>query len=542
MRIRSFLILTVTAFCSFFLSCTDSDRAIKVMSFNIRYDNPADGINSWQNRKALVSSFLNEQRPDIIGFQEVLKNQLNELQDELTEYSYIGVGRDDGKDGGEFVPIFYLKEKFDLLASSHFWLSETPDVTGSKSWGAALPRIVTWLQLKDKENGFIFYVFNTHFSHVSIYARNESSILLLNKIRTIVGDAPVVLTGDFNAPPSERMYNTITNNWKGYLQLWDSRQLTLDYQAASKQTFNGFKHDTPEVIIDHIFVNGFFDVNALTTHQIVKDDVFISDHYPITAELSFRLNKREKWGEAQTLMQSTQQPIIDCDQLCFHDSLVVKIRPRGRKANIYYTLNGEEPDTLSALYEAPILLKKSTTLKTMAYIDGMYPSKVLSQTFIKKRKSNARLLEVIPEADEKYHSKDYKALFDHKPGHHNNLSDGSWIGFNGTDNDFLFDFKRPTKVKELYVSCLAQPSKWIVSPSKVEVKTSNDGINYKVVGSMALHTSFKESINERFMVHIPFAAKARFVKVSVYNGGLLPKGHSGVGNPSWYFIDEMVLQ
>ena len=542
MTIRSFLILTAALLCSLFQSCSDSDKSMSVMSFNIRYDNPGDGANAWSNRKALVASFLNEKRPDIIGFQEALKHQVDDLNNALSDYDYIGVGRDDGKESGEFGPVFFLKEKFELVASSHFWLSETPDITGSKSWGAALPRIVTWLQLKNKQNGYTFYVFNTHFSHVSIYARNESTILLLNKIKTIAGNAPVVLTGDFNAPPKEKMYRTMTNNWNGYLQLWDSRRLTPDYEEALQPTFNGFKHDNPPVIIDHIFVNGYFDVNNITTHHIIENDVFISDHFPVCVELSFRLNVRDKWGEEQTLMQSTQQPIVECDKLCFSDSLNIEMRAQGKNDRIFYTTNGEQPDTLSPIYTTPLNLTKSTTLKVMAFANGMYPSKVLTQTFIRKRQTKARLVEVIPEADEKYHSKDYATLFDMLKGHHNNLSDGSWIGFNGTDNDFLFDLKRPTNVSEVYLSCLTQPAQWIVSPSKVEVRTSNDGIHYKLVGSMALSTSFNESLSERFMVHVPFKAKARYVKVSVFNGGLLPTGHGGAGNPSWFFIDEMVVQ
>ncbi|MCG8582364.1 MAG: endonuclease/exonuclease/phosphatase family protein [Bacteroidales bacterium] len=512
------------------------------MSFNIRYDNPQDGINAWSNRKGLVYDFLDEKQPDIIGFQEVLKNQLDQLKDHLTDYEYIGVGRDDGHESGEFVPIFYSKDKFELLASSHFWLSETPEIAGSKSWGAVLPRIVTWLQLKDKNNGYIFYVFNTHFSHVSAFARNESAILLLNKIKTIAGRAPVILMGDFNAQPSERMYATLTENWSGYLQLWDTRYLPIEKKGVNFQTFNGFNHETPDIIIDHIFTNGFLDVRTFSTYQIIKDDVFISDHYPIMAEFVFRLNRRSEEGPRKELIQSAQVPIINPAQWCFADSVLVEIKPQGAKSDIYFTLNGEQPDSSSVKYKKPLVIKESQTIKARSFARNMYPSATVSNTVIKKRKTKACLLEVIPEADEKYYSKAYEALFDSNKGNDNELSDGSWCGFNGTDNDFLFDFKKKTAISELYISALSQPAKWIVSPSKIEVKTSNDGVDYKSIATKVIQPTFDETNNERLLYHLPLKASARYVKISVFNGGLLPESHSGSGNPSWFFIDELVLQ
>ncbi|MCU4156455.1 endonuclease/exonuclease/phosphatase family protein [Carboxylicivirga sp. A043] len=542
MTIRSLLLFCIIIIGSFLYFCTNEDNSVKVMSFNIRYSNPEDGINAWTNRKGLVYDFLDDKQPDIIGFQEVLKSQLDDLSNELIDYEYIGVGRDDGRESGEFVPVFYAKDKFELLASSHFWLSETPEIAGSKSWGAVLPRIVTWLQLKDKNNGYIFYVFNTHFSHVSAFARNESAILLLNKIKTIAGKAPVVLMGDFNAQPSERMYSTLTDNWEGYLQLWDTRYLPIENDEANFQTFNGFKHETPEVVIDHIFTNGFFDVKSFSTHHVIKNDVFISDHYPIMAQLDFRLNRRSELGNRKKLIQNAQVPIITPALWCFYDSVLVEIKPQGTKADIYYTLNDEQPDTLSAIYAKPLILKESSTIKAKSFADNMYPSSTVTTTVIKKKRSFAELTEVIPEADEKYFSKGYGALFDDKRGNDNQLNDGSWCGFNGTDNDFLFDLGRKQTITELYISSLSQPAQWIVAPSKIEVKTSNDGIRYKTIAQKKILPSFDEAKSERLLFHLPLNSSARYVKISVYNGGLLPKSHSGSGNPSWFFIDELILQ
>jgi len=542
MNVRNLLLFCALAISLLLYFCTNNEQIVKVMSFNVRYDNPDDGINAWSNRKAMVFSFLNDQQPDIIGFQEVLKHQYKELSEHLDDYSSIGVGRDDGKDQGEFVPVFYRKDKYELLASSHFWLSESPEVIGSKSWGAILPRIVTWLQLKDRRKGYIFYVFNTHFSHVSTYARNQSAVLLLNKIKTIAGQAPVVLTGDFNAQPSEQMYSTIIDNWEGYYALWDSRHLPLNITEQNYQTFNGFNPETPEVIIDHIFVNGFFDVKSFNTFQIAEDDMYISDHYPIQSELTFRLVEKEHMYPTKLLKQSLVAPLIRSTQLAFEDSLLVEIQPQGHNANIYYTLDGTQPDTTSCRYQKQVVIKQTSTLKARAFDEGMYDSKASYRSFIKRERKDFKLVEVIPTSDNKYSSPAYTSLFDDLSGNIDDIEDGSWIGFNGTDVDFLFDQKRKSTLTECHLSFLNNPNKWIILPSKIEVKVSNDGMNYKLVAQTYLTPSYDTGKNEQQLYTLKFKAKARYLKLSVYNGGLLPKSHSGGGNPSWLFLDEIIIQ
>ncbi len=525
------------------LSCTDEDRSLSVMSFNIRYDNPDDGAQAWEKRKPLVAAFLKEQAPDIIGFQEALHHQYEQLQHLLSAYNSVGAGRDDGKEKGEYVPVFYRKDKYELLASSHFWLSETPEQAGSKSWGAALPRIVTWLQLKDRNSGYIFYVFNTHFSHVSAHARNESAVLLLHKIRTIAESAPVILTGDFNAPASERMFTSLTNNWEDYDQLSDSRSLTVGTEAPMTPTFNGFSTQTTPIAIDHIFVNGFFDAESFTTHEVIKDGTFISDHYPITARLSFRMNQRDARGESKTLMQRLRTPFLNTGELCFYDSLLIDIRPQGSETVIYYTLNGALPDDSTAQkYVRPFYLKKSATLRIKAFAEGMFPSPVSQHILIKRKAQKAKLINVVPAADAKYQSEGYRALFDCRPGNSNVLNDGSWCGFNGTDTDFLFELPQRGNISEVYISCLSQPAMWIATPARLEIKTSNDGLAYQVVAAQDYQPQFNESIRAHQVMHLPMNTRARYVKISVYNAGLLPPGHSAQGNPSWTFIDEIVLQ
>jgi hypothetical protein len=260
------------------------------------------------------------------------------------------------------------------------------------------------------------------------------------------------------------------------------------------------------------------------------------------AEFKFRLNRRSAQGDRKRLIQNTQVPIINTAQWCFDDSVLVEIKPQRARSDIFYTLNGQQPDFTSNLYSKHLVIKESRTIKARAFAKDMYPSGIVSKTVIKKKKTNARLIEVIPEADKKYFSEGYKALLDGQQGDDNKLANGSWCGFNGTDNDFLFDFNKKSPITELYVSALSQPANWIVAPSKIEVKTSNDGIHYKTIADKIIQASFSESDNSRLLYHLPLKASARFVKISIYNGGLLPKSHSGSGNPSWFFIDELILQ
>ena len=176
-------------------------QALNVMSWNIRYDNPRDGVNAWKNRKDWVAEIITTQKVDIVGLQEVLLRQLDDLKKRLPEMDVYGVGRDDGKSRGEFAPIFFPQERFDLLDKSTFWLSRTPDKVGSRDWDAAITRIASWVKLKDRNTGRVFYVINTHFDHRGEKARAESAALLAKQLREKFTEHPVILTGDFNTTP-----------------------------------------------------------------------------------------------------------------------------------------------------------------------------------------------------------------------------------------------------------------------------------------------------------------------------------------------------
>lgn len=525
----------------FFASCNVGDRSIDVMSFNLRYDNPADGINSWDNRKELVLDFLEKKSPDVIGFQEVLPRQLQHLKDELKGYASVAAGRDDGKDNGEMVPIFYKKNKFELISSSHFWLSTTPEIAGSKSWGTHFPRIVTWVQLKNIENGYIFYVFNTHFSHISNYARNESAVLLLEKIRVLAGKAPVVLTGDFNAESTERSYQTIISHWIDHKPLWDARQESLTAPAESYNTFNGFKNDPSEVVIDHIFVNGMFLVQTFETFPIKKDSTFISDHYPIMANLSFRLNEKLMDEEAVELIQSLPDPLFETGQLAFKDNLLVPIKLPGNSAKLYYTLDGSIPDTSSSIYNVPIELKETTTITVFAFSPKKYPSKPISKTFIKKNGLEVEVHDIIPKPLNDFNVNNYQYLFDMKHGDED-LNRESWLGMESGDYDMICKLKKNSQIKDLYISHLSRPKNAILNPKAIEVSVSNDNIHYEHFSSITLVPSTDIKEDQTYISHLNGQKKGQYIKISFKSTGTMPSNSPLKGAPSWIYIDELIIQ
>lgn len=177
-----------------------AQKEVIVASYNLRMNTERDGINAWPNRKEQVRALVRYHDFDIVGTQEGFRGQLEDLA-ELKEFAFTGSGRDDGGQGGEHSAIFYRKDRFKLLASGDFWLSETPDKPG-KGWDATCcNRIASWAELKDVKSKKTFYVFNVHFDHQGVIARRESGKLMVEKIRAIAGKSPVILTGDLNSTP-----------------------------------------------------------------------------------------------------------------------------------------------------------------------------------------------------------------------------------------------------------------------------------------------------------------------------------------------------
>jgi len=245
---------------------------ISIMSFNIRYDTEEDGENKWDNRKHACLDMLTENSPSIFGIQEGLHNQVRFLDDSLPAYNYVGVGRDDGHSAGEYSAIYYLSERFDLIETGNFWLSETPDVP-SLGWDANNIRIVTWVHLEDVFAGKSLFVFNTHFDHKGKTAREESAILLVDRIQEIAGnDLPVFITGDFNALIGNSILEPIIEEFLSARRFAE--------RSDNNNSFNAWGRGYLNRNIDYIF---YRNSKALSFKTVTKDYgvPYISDHYPI---------------------------------------------------------------------------------------------------------------------------------------------------------------------------------------------------------------------------------------------------------------------
>jgi endonuclease/exonuclease/phosphatase family metal-dependent hydrolase len=282
----TFLFLFFTAlFLNISAEEEKSREHINVMSFNIRYDNPEDGDNSWPNRKEMVAENIRFHKIDIAGLQEVLHNQVKDLEALLPEYDWFGVGRDDGQKKGEYTPIFYLRARFEVLNQSTFWLSETPENPG-KGWDAACLRIATWGKIEDRLTKAVFFLFNTHLDHVGETARVEGARLLLKNIDALTDDGPVILTGDFNCTEEDLPYKILTSGIDQYSGLSDSYSISKFKPYGSTQTYNGFRDEIlTKSRIDFIFVQ---NINKIIRHGTIAekwDGRFVSDHNAVMAEV-----------------------------------------------------------------------------------------------------------------------------------------------------------------------------------------------------------------------------------------------------------------
>ncbi|MBN2031367.1 endonuclease/exonuclease/phosphatase family protein [bacterium] len=264
------------------------DESIRVMTFNIRLNTPADGPNAWPYRKEIATSMIRFHQADIAGLQEALKDQVDDLVNLLPEYDWFGIGRDDGKEAGEFMAIFYRRDRFEVIQDSTFWLSETPAMP-TKGWDGACYRVVTWGQFRDLRTGKIFYLFNTHFDHIGETARQESAKLLLRSIDEIAGNAPIVVTGDFNATPDDEPYRIITEGLseKPSTKLIDTKGISKYSHHGPNGTITWFESANLEdnKTIDYIFIKNNVSVNQHGTLSDSFDGRFPTDHMPVLAEI-----------------------------------------------------------------------------------------------------------------------------------------------------------------------------------------------------------------------------------------------------------------
>jgi endonuclease/exonuclease/phosphatase family metal-dependent hydrolase len=282
---KNYSVYVFVIFSFFTCSCSHmkDKNSVKVMTMNVRYDTPDDSINAWPARIPLIVSLITEEKPDILGLQEVLWHQYQAMDSAFNEYGSIGVGRDDGARGGEMNPVFFRKERFDLVRTLTFWLSDTPDLPGSKGWGASLPRIVTWVELADKNTHEHLYFFNTHFAYDSDSARIMSSRILVKEVAKIAEGYPFIVTGDFNLLPYSTAYSILTGPEESVPVLNDSYFVSEKKPAGPTFTYNGFSDKPGTGRVDYIFVKNGLRVMNHSTLIEKESQVYISDHWPVSA-------------------------------------------------------------------------------------------------------------------------------------------------------------------------------------------------------------------------------------------------------------------
>jgi len=265
-----------------------------VMTFNIRYGTAKDGDNSWDKRKDLAFDVLRRHSPDVVGLQEALRSQIDDIRAALPEYGELGLGRDDGKAGGEYSAILYKKDKMAVTESGTFWLSDTPAVPGSKSWGNDITRICTWGRFVRKGAGVAFYLFNTHLDHQSQPSRQRSAVLLARRIAERERPDPVLVTGDFNAGED----NPAVRYLRGEVELAAGNDdfaktpvvlvdtfRVLHADATDVRTFHAFKGDRSGDKIDYILAQPGTKVLQAEILHDNKDNRYPSDHFPVLASL-----------------------------------------------------------------------------------------------------------------------------------------------------------------------------------------------------------------------------------------------------------------
>ena len=277
---------TAAAFAAPVADATPEGEA-KIISYNIRLGVADDGANSWEHRREATLRMLEREAPTVFGIQEGYLFQVKYIEENLPQYGRVGVGRDDGKEGGEIMAVFYLRDRYDLLDHGDLWLSETPDRV-SRGWDGACNRTMTWVHLREKATGKEFFLFNSHFDHIGTVARAESAKLLIEKVAEIAGKTPAFCTGDFNSNQQTNVYNTIVTSGT----LVDSYARTTDKVNADWPSYNGYKYiSTPPAKasrIDHIFVTkGRTKVQSWAIVNTSYSQKYPSDHFPVVIEWSF---------------------------------------------------------------------------------------------------------------------------------------------------------------------------------------------------------------------------------------------------------------
>lgn len=270
-------------------TCSAAAEPLRVMSFNVRNSDARDGENAWPKRTEFFFTTIAAFVPDLIGFQEVLAVQHDALTARMTDYAFSGVARDDGHRKGEWSCIGYRKARFTKVAEGNFWLSETPDLIGSKSWDAALTRICSWVRLRETDTGKEFLYANTHFDHRGVIARQEASRVISTRLPQIAANLPALLTGDLNINEDNPAYAVLVKpTIPGAIRWVDSFREVHPIRGQDEASFNGFKGTTKGSRIDFIFHSAAFVATESAIDRTTRERRYPSDHYPVTAVLQWK--------------------------------------------------------------------------------------------------------------------------------------------------------------------------------------------------------------------------------------------------------------
>ncbi len=260
---------------------------LRVMSFNVRNSKAPDAANVWSNRSEIFFGTVARFQPDLVGFQEVLADQYDAIVARLPGYAFEGVARNDGKRDGEWAMVGYLRERFVKVAGGDFWLSEQPDVPGSKSWDAALTRLCSWVRLREAATGRELVFANTHFDHKGVVSRQHASRLLSARLSSIAGAWPAVLVGDFNITEDDPAYAVLVRpEVPGALRWTDAFRSVYPQRGAEEATFHGFQGTVIGSRIDFVFHSDHFRATSAGIDRTgAPEKRYPSDHYPVTAVL-----------------------------------------------------------------------------------------------------------------------------------------------------------------------------------------------------------------------------------------------------------------
>ena len=266
-----------------------SAAPLRVVSFNVRNSNAKDGDDAWPKRTEMFFDTIKALAPDLIGFQEVLADQHDAIVAKMSGHAFAGVARNDGKRAGEWAMVGFRSARFSEIAHGDFWLSETPEVPGSKSWDAALTRICSWVRLRDKANGREFIYANTHFDHVGKIARQEASKLIARRVATIAAGAPALLTGDLNINEDNPAYAVLVRPEAPDAIRWiDAYREVHPQRAPDEASFHAFKGTVKGSRIDFIFHSAHFAAKSAEIDRTSRDGHFPSDHYPVWAVIAWK--------------------------------------------------------------------------------------------------------------------------------------------------------------------------------------------------------------------------------------------------------------